>query len=174
MMCRWKRRYCRASLPHRSNISSSGIVKMDLNQAPKLLFVSETSLITDICLGILCLRILTSSSTWFPGNCSLKVWLLQYNILCFHSNSKIIPQFYLSPYTNTLTQESESHLHKWLHCRLFVLSREALGSSPWWHLARFRAIYYRIYCYFRWCHLKEQKKNKLELFYLECYNFTYK
>ena len=144
MMCRWKRRYCSASLPHRSNISSSGIVKMDLNQAPKLLFFSETSLITDICLGILCLRILTSSSTWFPGNCSLKIWLLQLNMLCVHS---VIILTWVHILINTLTQESESHLHKWLHCFLFVLSQEALGSSPWWHLARFRAIYYRIDCY---------------------------
>ena len=67
-----------------------------------------------------------------------------------------------------LTQESESHLHKWLHCRLFVLSLEALGSSPWWHLARFRAIYYRIYCYYLWCHLKEEKKELVWPIY--CYH----
>ena len=146
MMCRWKRRYCSASLPHRSSISSSGIVKMDLNQAPKLLLFSETSLITDICLGILCLRILTSSSTSFPGNCSLKMWLLQWNMFCVHSN--YTTWFYLSPYANTLTQESESHLHKWLHWFLFPMSRGVLGSSLWWHLAHFRAIYYRIDCYY--------------------------
>ena len=72
----------------------------------------------------------------------------------------------LRPYTNTLTQESESHLHKWLHCFLFVRSPEALESSLWWHLAHFRAIYYRIYCYFLWCHLKEQKKELVKTIYL--------